>query len=147
MEDNINPPHYRNGEIDCITALEAATVNKKGSEAICVANVIKYLWRYENKNGIEDVKKAKWYLDRLISELEKKESIIPTNTTSKLIIDASKNQEREFKVGDRYRHKEGFDIEIVATNGSRIHYLVLYGKGSGVFNIESDFAKELFKIF
>lgn len=70
MKDNINPNHYRNGKIECIEALESATVNKKGIEAICVANTIKYLWRYEDKNGVEDVKKAKWYLERLIESLE-----------------------------------------------------------------------------
>ena len=41
-----------------------------GIEAVCVANVIKYLWRYEEKNGVEDVRKAKWYIERLLKELE-----------------------------------------------------------------------------
>lgn len=69
--DMVNhPSHYTQGGIECIDALKAATVSKKGIEAICVANVIKYLWRYEEKNGIEDVKKARWYIDRLIKELE-----------------------------------------------------------------------------
>jgi len=70
--DAINPNHYRQGEIECIDAIKAATVNKTGIEAVCTANTIKYLWRYESKNGVEDVKKAQWYLNRLISELEKK---------------------------------------------------------------------------
>ncbi|KAA7167874.1 DUF3310 domain-containing protein, partial [Salmonella enterica subsp. enterica serovar Montevideo] len=47
-----------------------ATANKTGIEAVCVANVIKYLWRYELKNGEEDVKKAQWDLNRLVAELE-----------------------------------------------------------------------------
>lgn len=71
--DKINPQHYRNGKIECIDALESATVHKSGLEAVCTANAIKYLWRYESKNGIEDVKKAKWYLEKLISILESKE--------------------------------------------------------------------------
>lgn len=66
-----HPSHYTQGKVECIDALESATINKQGIEAVCVANVIKYLWRYESKNGLEDVKKAKWYLDRLIKELEK----------------------------------------------------------------------------
>ena len=41
-----------------------------GIEAVCVANVIKYLWRYEKKNGIEDIRKAKFYIERLLKELE-----------------------------------------------------------------------------
>ena len=72
--DMVNhPSHYTQGGIECIDALKAATVSKTGIEAVCTANVIKYLWRYEEKNGIEDVKKARWYIDRLIRELEEKE--------------------------------------------------------------------------
>ncbi|SHI43785.1 DUF3310 domain-containing protein [Parasporobacterium paucivorans] len=68
--DNINPSHYRQGKVECIDALESATVGKVGIRAVCVANVIKYLWRYEDKNGLEDIKKAKWYLDKLIETEE-----------------------------------------------------------------------------
>ena len=69
--DMVNhPAHYTQGGIECIDALKAATVSKTGIEAVCTANAIKYLWRYEEKNGIEDVKKARWYIDRLIKELE-----------------------------------------------------------------------------
>ena len=75
MDENVpdmvnHPQHYTQGGIECIDALKAATVSKTGIEAICTANAIKYLWRYEEKNGIEDVKKARWYIDRLIKELE-----------------------------------------------------------------------------
>lgn len=73
MIDNVNhPSHYTQGGIECIDALKAATVGKTGIEAVCVANAIKYLWRYEEKNGLEDVKKAQWYINRLIQELEEK---------------------------------------------------------------------------
>lgn len=69
--DMVNhPKHYTQGGIECIDALKAATVGKRGIEAVCVANVIKYLWRYEEKNGVEDVRKAKWYIERLLKELE-----------------------------------------------------------------------------
>ena len=72
--DMVNhPSHYTQGGIECIDALKAATVSKTGIEAVCTANAIKYLWRYEEKNGIEDVKKARWYIDRLLRELEEKE--------------------------------------------------------------------------
>lgn len=71
MHDPVNKPaHYNQSGLECIDAIAAATVNKRGIEAACVANVIKYLWRYEAKNGVEDVKKARWYIDRLIQELE-----------------------------------------------------------------------------
>ena len=70
--DATNPQHYKNGEVECIDALKAATVNKTGIEAVCTANVIKYLWRYEAKGGLEDIRKARWYIDRLIQEKEAK---------------------------------------------------------------------------
>lgn len=72
MSDSINPDHYKAGKVECIDALEAATVNKTGIEAICTANVIKYLWRYENKGKLEDVEKAEWYLIKLIRHLKQK---------------------------------------------------------------------------
>ena len=58
MSDNVNhPSHYNQGGVECIDAIKGATVNKSPFEAICVANVIKYLWRYEEKGGLEDVMK------------------------------------------------------------------------------------------
>lgn len=71
MPDIINhPPHYTAGKVECIDALESATESLTGIEAICTANAIKYLWRWKHKNGVEDLKKARWYLDRLISREE-----------------------------------------------------------------------------
>lgn len=68
MSDTVNhPPHYTAGGVECIDALTAATVGLEGIEAVCTANAIKYLWRWKRKNGVEDLRKARWYLDRLIS--------------------------------------------------------------------------------
>ena len=64
-----HPSHYTKGGIECIDAIDSATTGKSGIEAVCVANVIKYLWRYEEKGGLESVRKAQWYLNRLIEEL------------------------------------------------------------------------------
>jgi hypothetical protein len=69
--DAVNPNHYKQGEIECIDAIESATIKKKGLVAVCTGNIIKYLWRCEDKNGLEDLYKAKWYLDKLIAEKEK----------------------------------------------------------------------------
>lgn len=70
MADMVNhPSHYTQGGIECIDALEAATVNLKGIEAVCTANAIKYLWRWKEKGGIEDLEKSKWYIDRLIKKI------------------------------------------------------------------------------
>ncbi len=70
--DMVNhPAHYTAGGIECIDALKAATVGLEGIEAVCTANAIKYLWRWKNKNGVEDLKKSIWYINRLIEELGK----------------------------------------------------------------------------
>lgn len=76
MSDMVNHPiHYTQGDIECIDCIKAATVGKNGVQAFCVGNIIKYLFRYEEKNGLQDVEKAKWYIERLIQELkEKKEN-------------------------------------------------------------------------
>ena len=64
--DNINPNHYRQGKVECIDALEAATTNLMGLDAVCTANAIKYLWRWQEKGGVEDLKKSIWYINKLI---------------------------------------------------------------------------------
>jgi hypothetical protein len=69
--DMVNhPDHYTRGGIECIDALEAATIDLQGIDAVCTANAIKYLWRWKHKNGLQDLKKARWYIDRLISQRE-----------------------------------------------------------------------------
>jgi len=59
-----NPPHYNQTGIECVEAIAAATDG--GFEYYLQGNIIKYLWRYRYKNGIEDLKKAQWYLNKLI---------------------------------------------------------------------------------
>lgn len=72
--DAVNKPmHYNQGSIECIDALEAATAGLTGIEAVCTANAIKYLWRWKHKNGVEDLRKAVWYIERLIARLERVE--------------------------------------------------------------------------
>jgi hypothetical protein len=69
--DNVNKPkHYNQGRVECIDAIESATMGKTGIQAVCTANVIKYLWRFEDKGGLEDIKKAQWYLNKLIETYE-----------------------------------------------------------------------------
>lgn len=69
QEEIVNhPPHYTTGKVECIDALEAATVGLTGIEAVCTANAIKYLWRWKKKGGPEDLKKARWYINRLLGE-------------------------------------------------------------------------------
>ena len=69
LVDNVNnPSHYNQAGIECLDAIAAATDN--GYEYYLQGNIIKYLWRYRYKNGVEDLKKAQFYLDRLIKAKE-----------------------------------------------------------------------------
>ncbi|MCY9758950.1 DUF3310 domain-containing protein [Paenibacillus alvei] len=71
QNDAVNHPfHYTAGGIECIDAIEAATIQLSGIEAVCTGNAIKYLWRWKLKNGVEDLRKARFYLDRIIASLE-----------------------------------------------------------------------------
>lgn len=66
MTEKINhPPHYTQGKIECIDAIEAACVGLDGFEGYCTSNAIKYLFRWKHKNGVEDLSKAKWYINKL----------------------------------------------------------------------------------
>ena len=65
-----SPNHYKQGDIECIDAIRAA-LGKEGFEAYCIGNVIKYSWRYKHKNGLEDLKKARVYLNWTIEQKEK----------------------------------------------------------------------------
>ena len=65
--DNINSPSHYQGKVECIDCIESATDGLNGIEAFCTGNAIKYLYRWKKKNGIEDLKKAKWYIDKIIS--------------------------------------------------------------------------------
>ena len=66
--DTVNhPKHYTQGKIECIDAIEAAVSELSGLDAVCTANVIKYVWRWKHKNGSQDLRKAQWYLEKLIN--------------------------------------------------------------------------------
>ena len=69
-KDLINHPHhYTRGSIECIEAIKAS-MSKKAFRGNLKGNVLKYLWRYEDKeNPIQDLKKAKWYIKKLLKEL------------------------------------------------------------------------------
>jgi hypothetical protein len=65
-----SPPHYTAGSIEAIDAIEAA-LSDEGFRGALKANVLKYMWRYEKKaDPVADLRKARWYLDRLIQKVE-----------------------------------------------------------------------------
>jgi len=79
--DMVNhPPHYASSKIECIEAMEAMTSQDRefktflnGHEMYCWQVIFKYIWRFPFKNNaLEDLKKAKFYLERLINSLESK---------------------------------------------------------------------------
>jgi hypothetical protein len=66
QHDEVNhPARYTRGKVECIDAIESAVFGKSPVEAVSVAAIIKYLWRYEEKGGHQDLEKATWYLERL----------------------------------------------------------------------------------
>lgn len=65
-----HPPHYKTGGIEPIDYMKAK-LTKEQFDGFLIGNVIKYVSRYSHKNGLEDLKKARWYLDKLIEEIEK----------------------------------------------------------------------------
>jgi len=68
MTDSVfNPKHYTNGGTECIDAIQSALTPEE-FRGFCKGNVLKYVWRERHKGGTESLKKARWYLDRLIAE-------------------------------------------------------------------------------
>ena len=64
--DEINhPDRYAGGKFECIDVM----LDVFGADAVkhfCILNAFKYIWRAEKKNGVEDIKKAVWYLNKFI---------------------------------------------------------------------------------
>jgi hypothetical protein len=78
MNDPVNSPaHYADsfGSIQCIEAIEAS-MSLEEFKGFLKGNVQKYVWRYSKKNGAEDLKKARWYLERLIGLCEMEEAML-----------------------------------------------------------------------
>ncbi len=69
-----HPDHYQTGSgLETIEVIEAFTEGMDGIEAVCTGNALKYVCRWKKKNGVQDLKKAVWYLSYLIEHLEKQE--------------------------------------------------------------------------
>lgn len=66
MPDNVNhPPHYKQGDIECIDAIRAALTPEE-FRGYCKGNMLKYTWRERHKGGDESVQKALWYGNKLL---------------------------------------------------------------------------------
>lgn len=70
VADVVNhPSHYETGKFECIDVM----LETQGKEAVmdfCMCNAFKYLYRHRRKNGVEDIKKAKWYINKYIELAE-----------------------------------------------------------------------------
>ena len=66
-----HPPHYETGRFKCIEVMEEA-LGREEVKDFCLCNAFKYLYRCSRKNGLEDLKKARWYLNKRI-EMEKED--------------------------------------------------------------------------
>lgn len=74
-DDPVNhPSHYNQSSIECIDAIEAAINGLDGFEGHCTGTSMKYIWRWKWKNGTEDIKKAIWFLQKLLKYEEAKEN-------------------------------------------------------------------------
>lgn len=63
-QDVINPSHYKNQcSLECIETMLMAFGSDKVYD-FCICNAWKYMWRYQNKNGAGDIKKARWYVEK-----------------------------------------------------------------------------------
>ena len=69
--DPVNrPEHYASGSLECIDWIEAMLTDEE-FRGYLKGNILKYLWRYEDKGKpVQDLGKARWYLDRLLSTVE-----------------------------------------------------------------------------
>lgn len=66
-----HPSHYQSETgLEVIDVLEAFTIDLTGIEAFDTGNIIKYVCRWKKKNGVQDLEKAKWYLDHLIDHIK-----------------------------------------------------------------------------
>jgi hypothetical protein len=70
MPDLVNhPPHYTDGAVECIDAI-AAQLTPEEYRGYLKGSIAKYIWRERHKGGIESLKKARWYLNLLVTTIE-----------------------------------------------------------------------------
>lgn len=126
MNDPINPSHYKQGPVETIDIIETAITKAPSNKAAGLHwQVLKYVLRCWNKNGTEDLKKARWYLDRLIGVLE-------ADTTEQPAANAPEISASSFQVGDH--------VEVTKT-GHRY-----FGRRGFIQSIGDGFARHLIEV-
>tara|TARA_R110000744_G_scaffold185124_2_gene304536 strand:+ start:829 stop:1122 length:294 start_codon:yes stop_codon:yes gene_type:complete len=82
----VNPKHYKSDKgLECIDCIEGVVQDLTGIEATDTGNIMKYLWRWKNKDGVNDLKKAQWYINHLIAHLEN--DVEALKTMNEIILD------------------------------------------------------------
>lgn len=123
-KDMVNhPDHYQTGNIECIDAIADAISELKGIEAFDTGNCIKYLWRWRKKNGVEDLKKTRWYLCDLIHRLDENDEIAKTVLSKNPLPPKDNNNEPPYRFetdneGNSiiiFKDKDGNEIKIPYT--------------------------------
>ena len=71
--DPIKPNHYKNGKMEAIKIMQNSLSDEE-YKGFLKGLIIKYLYRADSKNGLEDYKKAQWYMNELVKVLEKKQN-------------------------------------------------------------------------
>ena len=94
MNDPVNPNHYKDGAIECISAIEAS-MTPEAFAGYCKGNIQKYIWRYEKKDRLIGLKKAQWYLNMLIEIEEKSDLVTLEEIEAQEKIDAMTDLEEE----------------------------------------------------
>lgn len=99
-----HPSHYQSETgLEVIDVIEAFTFDLKGIEATDTGNIIKYICRWKQKNGLQDLKKAMWYLDHLITHVEKLEEENETKDRTSILAVIPKRSGR-YPWGKSYRY-------------------------------------------
>ncbi len=121
MPDVVNhPSHYESGQFECIEVM-LETQGKGAVMDFCLCNAFKYLYRHKRKNGIEDVKKARWYIDKYIELAEQEKTLtivsVKFNDKTKKTFDYEYIGEAPVKVGDTVTVETEYqgitDVEVV----------------------------------
>ena len=72
--DAVNKPSHYQGEIECIECIKASMTYEE-FKGYCQGNALKYIIRFDRKNGVEDLQKAQWYINRLIKHINNGKSL------------------------------------------------------------------------
>lgn len=110
MADNVNhPAHYETGKFECIDVM-VETQGVEATQDFCVCNALKYVYRHKKKNGMEDLQKAIWYLNKAVELEEAKNEMIKGITDNYRNVIANVSNMKNAKLAMEYLKNLGFDL-------------------------------------